>query len=146
MLNEELDSTELLFLFNKWSFLMCRVFFCHLRKQTDVPSILIKTAGSLEGTCGRNGRISSKTVHLSMYSNSLPKLNKHCTLIYKINKYLVWLLSCMSDSTLGLLWLWSYGSWFYNYLCNKCLSEFESCLGEVYSIQHYMIKFVSDLR
>jgi hypothetical protein len=24
--------------------------------------------------------------------------------------------------------------------------KFESCLGEVYSIQHYAIKFVSDLR
>jgi hypothetical protein len=24
--------------------------------------------------------------------------------------------------------------------------EFESCSGEVYSIQHYVIKFVSDLR
>jgi hypothetical protein len=22
----------------------------------------------------------------------------------------------------GLLWLWSYGSWVYNYLCNQCLS------------------------
>jgi hypothetical protein len=31
----------------------------------------------------------------------------------------------------GPLWLWSYGSWIYNYLCNQCLSpliyEFESC-------------------
>jgi hypothetical protein len=35
----------------------------------------------------------------------------------------------------------SYGSWISNYLCN-----FESCSGEVYSIQHYVIKFVSDLR
>ena len=24
--------------------------------------------------------------------------------------------------------------------------EFESCSGEVYSVQHYVIKFVSDLR
>jgi len=22
----------------------------------------------------------------------------------------------------GLSWLWSYGSWIYNYLCNRCLS------------------------
>jgi len=22
----------------------------------------------------------------------------------------------------GLSWLWSYGSWIYNYLCNQCLS------------------------
>jgi len=20
----------------------------------------------------------------------------------------------------GLLWLWSYGNWIYNYLCNQC--------------------------
>jgi hypothetical protein len=23
---------------------------------------------------------------------------------------------------MGTLWLWSYGSWIYNYLCNQCLS------------------------
>jgi hypothetical protein len=36
-------------------------------------------------------------------------------------------------------WSWSYGSWIYNYLWNRCS-------GEVYSIQHYVIVFVSDLR
>jgi hypothetical protein len=45
--------------------------------------------------------------------------------------------------------LWSYGSWIYNFLCNQCLSpltcELESRSGEVYSVQHYVIKFVSDL-
>ena len=39
-----------------------------------------------------------------------------------------------------------YGSWIYSYLCNQCMSasscEFESRLDEVYSIQHYVIKFV----
>ena len=37
---------------------------------------------------------------------------------------------------------------FMTYLCNQCLSPitFESRSGEVYSIQHYVIKFVSDLR
>jgi hypothetical protein len=34
---------------------------------------------------------------------------------------------------------WSYGSWIYNYLCNPVY-------GEVYSIKHYVIKFVSDFR
>ena len=38
---------------------------------------------------------------------------------------------------------WSYDSWIYNYLCNRC--EFESRSGEVYSRQHYVIKFVRDL-
>jgi hypothetical protein len=48
---------------------------------------------------------------------------------------------------------WSYGSWIYNYLCNRCLSPLMLWVwtlnpihGEVYSIKHYVIKFVSDLR
>ena len=45
----------------------------------------------------------------------------------------------------GASWSWSHGSWIYNYLCNQCLSprcelKHRSC--EVYSIQHYVIKFV----
>ena len=43
----------------------------------------------------------------------------------------------------GPLWSWTYGSWIYNYLCNQCLSQVH---GEVYSIQHYVIKFISDLQ
>jgi hypothetical protein len=39
---------------------------------------------------------------------------------------------------------------FMTYLWNQCLSpitfKFESRSGEVYSIQHYVVKFVSDLR
>jgi len=31
----------------------------------------------------------------------------------------------------------------YNYLCNQCRCEFEFRLVEVYSMQHYVIKFVS---
>jgi len=39
----------------------------------------------------------------------------------------------------------------YNYLCHQCLSPLKvvslnPAHGEVYSIQHYVIKFVSDLR
>ena len=36
----------------------------------------------------------------------------------------------------------------YNYLCNQCLSVGSSnaAHGKVYSIQHYMVKFVNDLR
>ena len=40
------------------------------------------------------------------------------------------------------------GSLIYNYLCNQCLSPLVSSNpvnGDVYSIQHYVIKFVSDL-
>ena len=40
-------------------------------------------------------------------------------------------------------WSWSYGSWIYNYLCNQWVRIPQ---GEVYWIQHYVIKFVSDLR
>jgi len=45
----------------------------------------------------------------------------------------------------------SYGSWIYNYLYNQCLSPLMLRVsnlvhGEVYSIQHYVIKFVSYLR
>ena len=43
----------------------------------------------------------------------------------------------------------SYSSWIYNYLCNQCISLLVSSNpshGEVYSIQHYVINFVSDLQ
>ena len=49
---------------------------------------------------------------------------------------------------------WSYGSWIYNYLCNQCLSPprlwvrvplMARCTRCV-PAQHYVIKFVSDLR
>ena len=45
----------------------------------------------------------------------------------------------------GPLRSWLYGSWIYNYLCNQCLSPltFRIHSGEVYSIQHYVIKLVS---
>ena len=51
--------------------------------------------------------------------------------VHLIKLYLikVFLMSCSSPSqsvvfsffNKGLLWLWSYGSWIYNYLCNQCL-------------------------
>jgi hypothetical protein len=48
---------------------------------------------------------------------------------------------------------WSYGSWIYNYLCNQCISPVSTKVvisnpvhGEMYSIQHNVIKFVGDLR
>jgi hypothetical protein len=50
----------------------------------------------------------------------------------------------------GLSWSWSYGRWIYNYLCNHCLSPLTLWVRthsvEVYLLQHYVIKFVSDLR
>ena len=45
-------------------------------------------------------------------------------------------------------WSWSYGSWIYNYLCNRCLSPLivssNPVHGDVYPMQHYVIKFVSE--
>jgi hypothetical protein len=48
-------------------------------------------------------------------------------------------------------WSWLYDGWIYNYLCNQCLSPLTLWVwilfhGVVYSIQHNVIKFVSDLR
>ena len=48
-----------------------------------------------------------------------------------------------SSIIMGPSWLWSYGSWIYNYLCNHWCCEFESRLGR--GVQHYEIKFESDL-
>jgi uncharacterized BrkB/YihY/UPF0761 family membrane protein len=43
--------------------------------------------------------------------------------------------------------VWYICSWIYNYLCNQCLSPLKlfPVHGEVYSIHHYAITFVSDL-
>ena len=46
-------------------------------------------------------------------------------------------------------WSWSYGSWNYNSLCNQYLSPLTLwvwILNPTQAIQHYVIKFVSDLR
>ena len=56
------------------------------------------------------------------------------------------------NSMEGLLWSRLYGNWIYNYLCNQYLittyvvSSNPAQARCMYLIQHYMIKFVSDLR
>jgi hypothetical protein len=40
-----------------------------------------------------------------------------------------------------LSWSWSYGSWIYCYLCTNVTSSNDGH-GEVYPLQHYVIKFV----
>ena len=46
----------------------------------------------------------------------------------------------------GSSWSWSCGSWIYNNMCNQCLSPIQFPVHcEVYTVQHYVIKFVSDL-
>jgi len=57
----------------------------------------------------------------------------------------------LSSVIKGLSWSRSYGSWIYNYLCKQCISPLTLRVrinhsGEVYLIQHYVIKFVSGLR
>ena len=48
---------------------------------------------------------------------------------------------------IGPLWSWSYGSWIYNYnVLSPLVVSSNPAHGEVYSIQHYVIKFVIDLR
>jgi len=46
----------------------------------------------------------------------------------------------------GLPWPWSCGSWIYNYLCNQYLSPLMLWDPSGRGVQHYVIKFVSDLR
>ena len=44
--------------------------------------------------------------------------------------------------------LWSYGSWIYNYICNQCLSPLTLWVRILIraSVQHYVIKFFSNLQ
>ena len=58
-------------------------------------------------------------------------------------------MKCLSINTKeGASWSSSYGSWIYSYLYNQCQSgvRLNPVHCEVYSIQHYVIKFVSDLK
>jgi hypothetical protein len=77
------------------------------------------------------------TSNLKQNNKSYHKYNVLCVLSFII--YFILRLS------------WSmFGSWIYNYLFNQCLSPLTlwvwSHSDEVYTIQHYVIKFVSDLR
>jgi len=54
----------------------------------------------------------------------------------------------------GSSWWWSYDSWIYNYLCNRCLSPLKlwvwiplmaRCMHPIKIIQLYVIMFVSNL-
>jgi len=62
---------------------------------------------------------------------------EQCKYLYQKNFYLISVIKLEQ----GLLWLLSYGSW----ITTKVVSSNPSH-GEVYSIKHYLIKFVSDLR
>jgi hypothetical protein len=76
-------------------------------------------------------------------------------LVKNVMVYIYWtfMFSLVSIKFKASSWSWSYGSWIYNYLCNQCLSPpklwvriaLMTIHDDVYSIQHYVIKFVSDL-
>jgi hypothetical protein len=80
--------------------------------------------------------------------------------LYSDLSYNIYFIDRHIPYTVGPSWLWSYGSWHYNYmyLCHQNLSppklctcaiktyRHQSCEFGPSSIQHYVMKFVSDLR
>ena len=66
----------------------------------------------------------------------------------KISKIHYYTLHMFSLGGEGFSWSWSYGSWIYNYLCNQWISPLTLWvqIPLMYSIQYYVIKFVSHLR
>ena len=65
---------------------------------------------------------------------------------YQLNEHLLIIFNHLTGT---VVWSWSYGSWIYNYLWNPSTTKVVShnpVNGEVYSMQHYVIKFVSDLQ
>ena len=55
---------------------------------------------------------------LHLYRFCWPLLQSH----YKHHIELFVMINLFTYFNLGPSWLWSYGSWIYNYLCNQCLS------------------------
>jgi len=43
-----------------------------------------------------------------------------CFIVFVVVGYIIDSVNHLFNA--GLPWSWSYGSWFYNYLCNQCLS------------------------
>jgi hypothetical protein len=88
------------------------------------------------------------------HSNKM-KLFSHCIgtrvfLLFSLVSSFISARSILQSRGSSWSWSWSYGSWIYKYLCNQCLSPLTLWVqnpvqGEVYSIQHYVIKFVSNL-
>ena len=73
-----------------------------------------------------------------MDENSKENVQKHLFFGLEVSHYFT-----------GLSWSWSYGSWIYNYLYNQCLSPLKLWVQTLFMercMQHYVIKFVSDLR
>ena len=103
----------------------------------EIPAKLFVMA-----TLHRSGR--KRILCLCMLIGGIACLCTICTVLYGWpSGFIVWR---------GPSWSWSDGSWIYNYTTygasvhHHLRCEFKSNSGEVYSIQHYVIKFVSDLR
>ena len=60
--------------------------------------------------------------------------------VYYVYMFLLWDRRDRDRMVVGFITNYAISS-YHHYRC-----EFESCSGEVYSIQHYVIKFVNDLR
>ena len=77
-----------------------------------------------------------------LYCNKCTHLISVLPKQFVLFKYFLSLLFFLENS-----WRWSYGSWIYNYPNNQCPSPlmlFEYRSGQ--GVQHYVIKFISDLR
>ena len=79
-------------------------------------------------------------------------INKRKGVILKLSLQFSWLYQkCILVYHVGLSWSWSYSSWIYSllYMQSVPITTKVMCLnlvhGEVYLIQHYVIKFVSEL-
>ena len=90
-----------------------------------------------------------------LFTHTTGILFSELDLVKNVMVYIYWtfMFSLVSIKFKASSWSWSYGSWIYNYLCNQCLSPpklwvriaLMTIHDDVYSIQHYVIKFVSDL-
>jgi hypothetical protein len=92
--------------------------------------------------------IYSNNHHKPMRELSLPLSNNHnsnytfSTNISILRNYYIQINSLRGEQS----WYWSYGSCIYNYLCNQCLSPLTLWVRSGQGVQHYVIKFVNDLR
>ena len=103
-------------------------------KKPYLPSLRINTYDKILPTVMFGDFLSLSMYSAILYPSDSLITNSNLYKKQKINKYKVEL-----TIKKGLSWPWSYGSWIYNYLCNQCLSPGRG-------VQHYVIKFVSDLK
>ena len=91
--------------------------------------------------------ITSNNQHANMMNKNIPLPSRATE--HPISKLPIWSIGHRIPILANASW--SYGRLIYNYLCNQCVSPLKVVKSnpvhdEVYYIQHYVIKFVSDLR